>query len=199
MSAFSLHEDLCHTNGGEISIASAPENWSGKKVLPDQHPRRADAKSAPQSVPDSRKFADALTGAGGKEERRTIKRFLSMSNEAKNCWPPLTPHHWLAGYLSTMFQPFTRFSNTSFTIILITILRRSFVLLRIIRSTTRSYTSPGKVKYYFSFYFCECARFIFVTLSLYRWVRIVTIYWLTSKIVNVAWIFIPTGWRFESI
>lgn len=97
-----------------------------------------------------------------------------MSNEAKNCWPPLTPHHWLAGYLSTMFQPFTRFSNTSFTIILITILRKSSRLVTYPprwHERERSYISPGKIKSYFSFYFiffCLHVRILFLSRSHYK-------------------------------
>lgn len=48
-------------NHGQNNVdrASSPENSSCKKVLADQHPRRADTKP-PESVADSRKFADAL-------------------------------------------------------------------------------------------------------------------------------------------
>lgn len=81
---------MYHMNHGQNNVdrTSSPENWSCKKVLADQHPRRADTKPL-KSVTDSRKFADALG--------RTMKRFLSMSNEAKNCWPPPSPRRRLIG------------------------------------------------------------------------------------------------------
>lgn len=52
---------ICHKNHGQNNVdrASSPENSSYKKVLADQHLRRADTKP-PESVADSRKFADAL-------------------------------------------------------------------------------------------------------------------------------------------
>jgi len=101
---------ICHTNHEQNNVARAlsPENWSGKRVLADQHPRRPDTKPS-ESITDSRKFVDALEPYDEEFSfcEQWGEKLLTSSR-------PVSPIGWPK--LPTLSQSLTQFSNTSFPI-----------------------------------------------------------------------------------